>query len=91
MALSIQHNTQASRFEYEENGLRCQLEYALNGNIMAINHTLVPSELGGRGIAGELTEAAFAYAKENQLKIKPVCSYTATYFKRHPEHNDLQA
>ena len=89
MALTIQNNKEASRFEYHENGLLCQLDYELSGNVMAITHTIVPKELGGRGIAGNLTEAAFSFAKENKLKIKPVCSYTATYFKRHPEHQDL--
>lgn len=90
MTLTIQHNTAASRFEYTENELLCHLDYELNGNIMAVTHTIVPKELGGRGIAGELTEAAFALARDNNWKINPVCSYTATYFKRHPEHSALQ-
>lgn len=91
MALSIKHNAAASRFEYTENDLLCRLDYELNGTLMAVTHTVVPQELGGRGIAGELTEAAFALAKENNWKINPVCSYTATYFKRHPEHSELKA
>lgn len=91
MTLPIQHNTAASRFEYTENNLLCHLDYELNGNLMAVTHTMVPQELGGRGIAGELTEAAFAWAKENNLKINPICSYTAAYFKRHPKHSELKA
>lgn len=90
MALSIKHNPAASRFEYIENDLLCRLDYELNNNVMAVTHTVVSQELGGRGIAGELTEAAFAMAKENNWKINPICSYTATYFKRHPEHLELQ-
>lgn len=91
MTLAIEHNTKASRFEYHENNLLCHLDYELDGNIMVITHTIVPKELGGRGIAGVLTEAAFAVAKENNWKINPVCSYTATYLTRHPEHSELQA
>lgn len=91
MTLSIQHNQAASRFEYQENGLLCHIDYRINDQIMTISHTSVPSELGGKGIAGALTEFALAYAKENQLKVKPLCSYTATYFKRHSEHADLLA
>lgn len=91
MALTIEHNRAASRFEYSENDVLCRLDYELDGEVMAITHTIVPKELGGRGIAGELTEAAFAVAKENGWKVKPVCSYTVRYFTRHPEHSALQA
>lgn len=91
MTLTIKHNTAASRFEYIENELLCHLDYTLNENIMTVTHTAVPQKLSGRGIAGELTKAALAVAKENNWKINPVCSYTATYFKRHPEYNELRA
>ncbi|GAA5088327.1 MAG: N-acetyltransferase [Alcaligenaceae bacterium] len=91
MKLDIQHNTEASRFEYHENQLLCHLDYQIQDNIMAITHTIVPKALGGRGIAGQLTEAAFAFARNNELKINPVCSYTATYFQRHPEYQSLLA
>lgn len=91
MALVIEHNTAASRFEYHESNLLCRLDYEVKNGVMAITHTIVPTELGGRGIAGQLTEAAFEVAKENNWKINPICSYTATYFKRHPEHSALQA
>lgn len=58
---------------------------------MVILHTGVPPELGGRGIAAQLTEAALAAARENGWKVRPRCSYAAAYFKRHPEYNDLLA
>lgn len=91
MALTIEHNSNELRFEYQENGHLCHLDYTVSDNIMTVTHTIVPSELGGKGLAGELTEAAFAVAKEQGWKINPVCSYTATYFTRHPEHSALLA
>ena len=52
-------------------------------------HTLVPPELGGRGIAGKLVEALIADARAEAFKIIPTCSYVAAQFKRHPEWADL--
>lgn len=91
MSLTITHNPEAFRFEYTESGLLCRIDYVINEPILTVTHTLVPPALGGKGIAAELTEAVFAYAKKNGWKVRPVCSYTATYFKRHPEHQALLA
>jgi predicted GNAT family acetyltransferase len=54
-------------------------------------HTGVPSEVGGRGIAGALTLAAFQAARSEGWKVKPACSYAAGWLERHPEFADLQA
>jgi len=32
-----------------------------------------------------LTEAAFAYAREEGLRVVPTCSYAALWVERHPE------
>lgn len=91
MTLTIKNNTAASRFEYEDNDQLCYLNYTLNNNVMSITHTWVPQPLEGRGIAAQLTKAALDVARENHWKILPICSYTAGYMKRHPEHQDLLA
>ena len=43
------------------------------------------SPLRGREIAARLTEAAFAYARDEGLRVVPTCSYTVLYVERHPE------
>ncbi|MEE3155938.1 MAG: GNAT family N-acetyltransferase [Pseudomonadota bacterium] len=52
---------------------------------------LVPSEIGGRGIAGRLVEAMVADARENHFRIEPLCSYVVAAFARHPEWADVRA
>lgn len=89
MGLSIEHNTTLSRFEYHENQLVSYLEYAVIQDVMHIKHTFVPKELGGKGIAGELTKAALTTAQSEQWKVKPVCSYAVAYIERHPEYQAL--
>ena len=56
-----------------------------------INHTGVPPEYEGRGIAGRLVNRAIADAREQGFKITPLCSYVVAQFRRHPEWADLRA
>ena len=60
-------------------------------NIRIVDHTLVPQEIGGRGVAARLVEAIVADAREQSFRIVPQCSYVAAAFKRHPEWADLRA
>lgn len=53
-------------------------------------HTLVPPELGGRGIAGQLVEALIADARAKHFKVVPECSYVAAAFSKHPDWADLR-
>jgi len=53
-------------------------------------HTLVPPELGGRGIAGQLVDALISDARDGNFKVVPECSYVAAAFGKHPEWADLR-
>lgn len=63
------------------------LAYKLENSIIELNTTYTPPKLRGRGIAEKLVKAALQYAKENNLKIIPNCSYVCHYLERHPEYN----
>jgi predicted GNAT family acetyltransferase len=54
-------------------------------------HTLVPKEIGGRGIAGLLVDALIEDARSQHFKVKPVCSYVAAAFDKHAEWAALKA
>lgn len=68
-----------------------RLTWVAKGGVRVAEHTLVPSEIGGRGVAGKLVEALVADARKQDIKIDPQCSYVAAAFKRHPEWADLHA
>lgn len=57
---------------------------------IVIDHTGVPREYEGRGIAAKLVHKAIEDAREQGFKITPVCSYVVAQFRRHPEWRDLQ-
>jgi predicted GNAT family acetyltransferase len=68
-----------------------RLTYQRRGDVLVADHTLVPPEIGGRGVAARLVEALIADAREEGNKIVPQCSYVEALFRRHPEWADLRA
>ena len=59
------------------------------GQARVAEHTIVPPEIGGRGVAARLVEALVDDAREQGFLIVPECSYVAAAFARHPEWGDL--
>lgn len=59
--------------------------------VKVADHTLVPPEIGNRGVAAKLVERMIEDARAEGFKIHPMCSYVAVAFKRHPEWADLRA
>lgn len=49
----------------------------------------MPDALSGRGIAGQLAQAALTTARDQGLTVVPLCPYIAGYIKRHPEFVSL--
>lgn len=66
-----------------------RLTWVQHGAVRAAEHTLVPPEIGGRGVAARLVEALVADARAEGFRIDPQCSYVAAAFRRHPEWADL--
>lgn len=82
----IRHDAAAHRFTVTVDGVDGVVDYHNEGAVMVLTHTTVPAAIGGRGIAGQLVEAAFEYASAQGRKIRPACSYAETWAKRHPEY-----
>jgi predicted GNAT family acetyltransferase len=91
MSFDIRHEADAQRFSTVVDGRTSVLEYRLANGVMRIVHTGVPPEVGGRGIAAELTEFAFNTARANGWKVVTACSYSIAWIERHPEYADLIA
>ena len=88
---TITHNSAAQRFEFGQAPDLAECCYRRSGDVLDLNHTLVPEALQGRGLAALLVQAALDWARENKLRVQPSCSYVAAYMKRHPETQDLLA
>lgn len=88
-AVDITHNTEAKRFETEVDGLVGYISYQEQGDTLIYDHTIVPSELGGRGLGSALVKHALDYAQAEGKSVVPQCSFVATYIQRHPEYQTL--
>ena len=73
-------------------GHEAEMTYSKAGTSrIIIDHTGVPPEFEGRGIALQLVKASIADAREQGFKITQVCPYVVVQFRRHPEWRDLLA
>lgn len=87
--VEIRHNPAQNRFEFEIDSHLAVLEYRLDDTTISFTHTGVPSELGGRGLGGQLVRAGLDYARAEGLSVIPLCSFVAAYIQKKPEYQDL--
>ncbi len=87
--LPIVHNIEAKQFEIALDGKVAFSKYNRVGEKMIIEHTEVPVEMEGKGIAGHVVRTALDYARAQKLKVMPLCPFTAGFIHRHPEYQDL--
>lgn len=55
----------------------------------SITRTFVDDSLRGQGVAGRLMAAAVAELRQEQMRVRPICSYAKQWFEQHPEQGDL--
>ncbi len=87
--LTVVHRPDARRFEILVGGNAAILEYAVSEGRMHFLHTEVPVALEGRGLGSQLARAGLEYAKHENLKVVPECSFIRGYVDRHPEYAPL--
>ena len=56
-----------------------------------IEHTEVDPSYQGQGIGKQLVEKSAEYARENNLKIVPECSYAKKIMERSSDYDDVLA
>lgn len=80
------HNEAAHRFEMHIHGHVPFIEYSrASHDLLIIAHTEVPTQLEGKGIGKMMVEKMLNFVEEHGWKIIPLCPFTSTYIKRHPE------
>jgi len=89
--LHVKHNDDAQQFETTVDGYTALLAYHRAPGLISLDHTEVPPPIEAQGIAAKLTETALEYARAQQLRVVPACSYVAAYIRKRPEYQDLVA
>lgn len=62
-----------------------------DNNIIAATHTFIDPSMRGKNIAGALLKELVQFAQQNNLKIRPVCSYVVAKFAQNGKYNSIQA
>ena len=87
--IQVTHNPAENRFETWIDEKLSKLDYIQDGKNFVITHVGVHPELRGQGVAGRIVQVGLEYAKENSLRVIPMCLYAAAYIRRHPEYAEL--
>lgn len=57
--------------------------------IISADHTGVPDDMGGKGVAKALLNFLLEDARESGFRIIPLCPFVRAQYARHPEWSDL--
>lgn len=82
-------NLAAGRFEMQEAGHIVFADYRRTGSRLIIDHVEAPRALRGSGAAGRLMEGVVEQARQEGVKITPLCGYASAWLQRRPEYADL--
>ena len=79
---TIIHDESGCRFETEVDGYKAYVKYRIVDHALDVVSTVVPHEIGGRGIAAQLVEEAYRYAEACGYECKATCSYAVAWLAR---------
>lgn len=83
MSNNFKVNNEDHRFELEVNGSTAFADYKRDGDTLYIKYVESPIPLRGTGAAGNLMQEIVGVAKNENLKIVPICGYAAAWLKKH--------
>ncbi len=77
-------------FVWMEDGKRlAEMTYTVAGSRVIIDHTQVDYSLRGKGIGAKLVRAAVEWARQENVKLMPLCPYAKSVFDKTPDYSDV--
>ncbi len=91
MEIKQELNGHKGSFYIEEGGKRqAEMTFSMAGDTtMIIDHTEVGDVLRGKGAGLQLVNAGVTYARENGIKIIPLCPFAKSVFDKKEELRDV--
>lgn len=87
----VEGNGVNKAFEFVQAGTRlAEITWQERDGVMVMDHTYVSDALRGQGVAKKLLDAAAQYARENNLKMKAICSYVVSVFDKSDAYDDIK-
>jgi len=91
MEEKVIHENEDKRFVINLEGNEVYVEYTMTGSEINLYHTFTDPALRGKGLAAQVVRAALEFAKENNLKVIPTCSYVHAFITKNKEYQELVA
>ncbi len=91
MEQKVIHEKENERFVIYLEGNEVYVEYTMTEEKINLYHTYTHPALRGKGLAAQVVRAAFEFAKENNLKVIPTCSYVQSFIAKNDEYKKLVA
>ena len=85
-----QRRSNIGTFYIDEDGKRSgEMDFLIKDGVMNIYHTEVSEQLHGQHMGDKLVEAGVNFARENNLKVLPTCTFARSVFNRVKAYNDV--
>jgi len=89
MEEKVTHEKEDKRFVINLEGNEVYVEYTMAGNEINLYHTFTDPALRGKGLAAQVVRAALEFAKKNNVKVIPTCSYVQAFIAKNDEYKEL--
>jgi len=67
-----------------------EMVIGIRNSFLTVYHTEVSDEAEGKGVAKQLLNVMVEHARQNNLKVIPLCPYVHLQFRKHPnEYADV--
>ena len=89
MSEAFRDNPAQSRFELDVDGTTAFVVYRKTPDTITLVHTVVPPEIGCRGVGSKLARATLDAVRAQNIKLVVKCEFIQGFMKKHPEYDDL--
>lgn len=86
---TVTHAADRHRFESETGHGTAVLAYSRDDDRLLLTHTEVPEAAEGEGVGSALVAAAFDHARQDGLRVVPICPFVVAWLERHPDQEDI--
>lgn len=87
--MEIKHGSKSFYIGEEEAPL-AEMAYVRSGeNLIIIDHTAVSDELSGQGAGKKLLKELIDWARRENLKIMPLCTFAKAQMEKTEEYRDM--
>ncbi|UJS28873.1 N-acetyltransferase [Macrococcoides canis] len=88
--MQVKHGNSKFYIGDSEQTPKAMMTYVKTGEgLIIIDHTEVSDELRGQGAGYSMVDAAVQYARDNELKIVPLCPFAKSVFDKKSEYKDV--